>query len=290
LAILVIVVSCALAYVAILAAWKAAPLVGLERFKDWSEVFSRLFLVCAVLLGLLAVRGTGLIIGASGPRWPAVVVLCGFAAAALDPFHGVSGELNVIRYFTAGLLVWAGGVLLFAAVRLSQWLERIAALGFGALFLLAAADELFQFHEALGETVDAGGAREAAVGAQDLITLGVAMIGVICAGVAFLVIRWMEQSDRVRLSQAVTTAARLFILACLVFMCAMLLDTFDKALESGTDDLFHAMFGTGEVVTFLTDNNFVTRAANSLEEYLELTTAGLLAAASLVFARPRPEA
>ncbi len=72
----------------------------------------------------------------------------GMIFALADPYHGVQAELNWIRYWTAGVLGFAGAIGIWYSIGgAKQTFDRLFGGSFGLLLILAACDEIFQFHE-----------------------------------------------------------------------------------------------------------------------------------------------
>lgn len=292
----VFLISLATGYAAVL----ASTLVisgGLDsEFEEFDELFARAFLAVAVLCFSVILIRKGIwrkVI--AGPKWLrllAVAGILGMASATLDPLHSISHEYNVIRYWTAGFLTWGGVALIAAAiVRSYSLLYRILAAALGALGLLAAFDELFELHEALGNSMSGQVPSSVPVNSQDLTTLSVAVVGFFCAIVGFLAIRVLDRFPNYRLAPGARLSAKLFIGACLVFLCAMLLDSFDVYLERWMNIALLGLLGEGSRVhSFLDAQDLIIRVSNCLEEFLELGSAALLVACGMVFLLPTREA
>ena len=126
-----------------------------ERVSLWSQLrvlvlapakFALLLAVVAGGLGVLSVVG-------QITRFKLPQVYCG-VDWAVEEFY-LSNEMNLPTFFSAALLVLAGGLMLVIARlrsgKAQNFAKRWAFLGL--IFFLLAADEVFQFHERLTEPV-----------------------------------------------------------------------------------------------------------------------------------------
>lgn len=243
------------------------------------ELYARLFL--AILLAMIYAPFLLLPPGRALLRLQrsALVIAILFAGGALfalgDPFSAVSAEGNFIRYWTSGVLSLAGGLALFGAVRPGEtWIDRLGGLGAGLVFLAAAADEIFQLHERIGAGEAEEVASATALQAQDLVTLGIAGVGVLAVVGLVLAPRLLPQAREMAADPRYRTAFGFFALAAASFLLAMLLDTFDTVLA----DLAVAVHGIPDPVTgpdfaLWIGAAHVIQAANGLEELLEYLAA-----------------
>lgn len=295
LAPLVFVLALALAYAGTVALWWGLSARGILDFEYYAEAFARMFLACLVGAGVVAAWARGALlfdrnlpVSRRAAFW---TLFAGFVLSALDPFNAISQEMNVIRYFTAGFLVAAGVVLSLGAVRAGErLLDRVAGLGLAAVFVLGAADELFELHEDAGGMISADSAQVMSIDTQDLTTLAVAALGIVLALVAFAGLKILSRT-RFRVGRRHTLSVYIMCAACLTFMAAMLLDTYDWAVENGVNALLRTAFldPVGATYAFLDSQDLIIRAANSLEEFLELTAAMLFLLLALTFAARRQE-
>ena len=220
-----------------------------------------------------------------GRRWIGFVVALFFAgcvAALADPFTPIRGEYNVIRYWTSGALTLAAIVLVRGAFRPGfAWFERMIAVGFGAVLVLGAADELFQVHEDLkGIDMSRLPGLNGMVDRNDSSTFLLAVVGLVVAGgVAIAAWRFARAGG---LAQRHKAAAILFLLACLSFMVAMTFDSLDWVLQSVLRHTL-ALVGVGpERVAAVDAFNPMYLVSNTLEELLEFLTACLFLATAYV--------
>jgi H+/Cl- antiporter ClcA len=153
--------------------------------------------------------------------------------------------------------------------------DRLFGGFFGLLLVAAAVDELFEFHEHSGQQIDMILPSESQLTGQDMVTLGIAVFGVVAAVMAVLVVRFMPWAKNLILERRYRRTFSLFVLAVLTFLTAMTLDSFDWYLELLANQLRTTILGhsgTNEVPPWLGVMN-MTQAANSLEELLEYLAA-----------------
>jgi hypothetical protein len=252
-------------------------LLSANNYQNGKEFFSRLFLI--LLIGLVL---AGVFLRESTRHFVihdrrALIILLLFilgAGSALgDPFHAVRAEENVIRYWTAGVLAAAGAIALVSSFNPAHPLpDRLFGGPFGLLLLAAASDELLQFHETGGqERVDLFLLSEWNLSGQDIATLGAAVFAVLVLLSAIIIWRitpWIREMLR---GGRYKRVYYLFSLSVVVFLAAMLLDSFDQYIANFVDSLSTAILGAAGSPTKAAP--FVTAAANSLEELLEYSAA-----------------
>ncbi|WP_261496031.1 hypothetical protein [Albidovulum sediminis] len=121
---LVLLAALALAYLCTIVLWWALTARGIPDFEYYAEAFARVFLVSLVGPGVAVAWARGALLFDSdlptGRRAALVTLFAGFGLSALVPFHAISQEENVIRYFTAGFLLAAGVVLSLGAIRAGE--------------------------------------------------------------------------------------------------------------------------------------------------------------------------
>ena len=253
--------------------------VFVRRAKMDRELFARLFLAWPLLIffGLL-ICSRALRAWLIAERW-ALLLLVLFALGALcalgDPIHRIRAEGNVIRYWTAGALAVAGLIGLAASLsRAHAVLDRLFGASFGLLLLAAASDELLQFHERAGGEVDGALPTALQMPAQDLVTLGVALLGAIGLIAAFLIWRFLPWARQMLADPRYRQSFLFIALAVISFACAMLLDSFDWALDDLAAQLRGMVMGSSEAAgpRWLGPDD-LSQAANSLEELLEYLAA-----------------
>lgn len=256
---------------------------GVEGFRHYPEIFARLFVL--VLVAAWLVHGwktRGGLFATDAPRWLRLslwALLAGFLTSALDPWSPISDEMNVVRYSTSGFLLLASATLFAAQLGRIPLVDRAVELGFALVLGFAAADEVLQLHESAGAALASTQPTVMTLNTQDTITLSVAVAGLILAALAQGVLRRLGRSDRLRDGERYARATGLFTLAGLAFFAAMLLDTFDWNLERGFLAVVRTLVPQAAAMPFyaLSDTDHaIMRAANSLEEFLELTSAMLL--------------
>lgn len=212
-------------------------------------------------------------------RWPLVMVVLfavGSAFSLADPFHPIRGEGNWIRYWTAGCLLIAGVLALASSMRrVYPILDRFVGFLFGALMVVASADEIFEFHERGAESVASFLRLSSSEEANDIPTLVIAVLGVamLCAVLAFR--SYGGRLGELLREERYRTPLRLFTFAVVTFAAAMALDSFDGALEGGVKFLRDQIAGGPDgahdrLWLALTD---VRALANSMEELLEYLAA-----------------
>ena len=244
------------------------------------EIFARLFLVWLLLFvyGLLVLSRTvrsQLIT----ERWHWVLLILfalGAACALGDPLHGVATERNWIRYWTAGVLGVAGVVAVVNSLSAEHpLLDRVFSGLFGLLLVTAASDELFQFHEQAGPQVDALLPSEFVLSGGDMVTLAVAAFGAAVVVMAVLVWRFMPRAKALLREPRYRRTFAMFALAVFSFLTAVMLDSFDWYLEHLTDQLRATILSQSEFneVPRWLGVDYITQAANSLEELLEYLAA-----------------
>ena len=259
-----------------------------SQFEDFDQIFVRAFLTVAVVtLTLIAIRWGLMRHFYEHGRWAKVLTYAvglGMASAVLDPSSSIDRENNVIRYWTSGLLVWAALALFFAS-RTSHLpaYQRVAVAFLGFLVMLGAIDEIFQFHEFLGDTVITDTPDALRVDSQDFITLFVALVGFVGSVVGLAAIHASERFLGLKLARGIRKSAMLFISACIVFLVAMMLDTYDHYLENFVNNVIAAVLETdSSILEFTEKHEFIIRLSNCLEEFLELMTAAILVCCGMV--------
>ena len=279
-----------LAYPGTLIMWSGMTARGNDDFDYYAEVFARLFVCSLVAAGLfICWKNKALVFDRTRPRWlrgALAVLAAGFGLSALDPVNAISQEENVIRYFTSGFLLAASLVLVPASLRAGRLLfDRVVGIGFAVLFTLAAVDEVLELHEGAGDLISTTERQVMHVDTQDLTTLFVALLGIVGSVVAFFGLRILKRFPRFGVTPRHERSVYLFCAACLVFMAAMMLDSFDWAVEDGVNAILAlAVFARdGATFAFLEAQGLIIRAANSVEEFLELTAAMLFFAMAQVF-------
>ena len=248
--------------------------------KIATELFARLFLLWLILFLyvplVLSKTVRNRFISAHWHGIMFILFAMGAATALGDPLHRVSEEFNWIRYWTAGVLVVAGVTALWSGLSsVRQLPERILGGVFGVLFITAAGDELFQFHELEGSRIEGYLPWESILSGQDTVTLGIAVLGVVVVMSCLLVTRYLPWAKAAFQEHRYRQAFSLFALAVFSFLTAMMLDSFDVYLEQLADQLRATILehsGTTEVPRWL-GINYMTQAANSLEELLEYLAA-----------------
>jgi hypothetical protein len=212
-------------------------------------------------------------------RWRLLILVLfalGSVSAMADPFHPIRGEMNWIRYWTAGPLAFAGVLSLINAMRNVHPIpDRLFGAAFGSLLIAASADEIFEFHERAADFLATDLRLNSSVFANDLSTLVVAILGVVALCTAILVRRFGGRLGQLLQQPRYRLPMRLFAFSVVTFAVAMMLDTFDVYLQSGVDFLRGALIsGAGDMPDrlwlALTD---VRALANSIEELLEFLAA-----------------
>lgn len=265
-----------------------------SNYKDFDEIFARVFLLVALAsLTFIAIRSGALHTIFKFGRWAKFLILAvglGMVSAILDPFNFINEEYNVIRYWTAALLLWAALALFFAS-RTSHLstLQKTAVVCLAILVMLGAADEIFQFHEFLGANVVTDTPDALRVSSGDFTTLFVALVGFIGAVISFSAINVLEQFFGLRLTRNIRTAVMLFIAACMVFLVAMILDTYDHYIERIANKVLAVLLGADSaIMEFVVQNQFIIKLSNCVEEFLELTTAAILVCCGMVLLQDEP--
>ena len=219
-----------------------------------------------------------------GRRRLAAYALVGVLFALLDPLHAIRAEENVIRYFTAAPLAVAGLICLHGTIARGRLpVDRAIALLLGLLFLTGAADELLHIHEMLGSRVGALSEGDGVAG-QDLVTLVAAGAGVAGAFAMLWLILFLSRRGLLGFGPRHERAIKVFVAACVLFLAAMLLDSFDTVLEAELAAGLGALLpGSRGAIGVLAEAGYVAQAANSLEECLEFLAACLFLATSVIF-------
>jgi len=253
---------------------------AIRIYDEDAEVFSRIFLVW-VLTGFAAIaifkgKTPGSIFKS---RWFLVIVILlvlGMLFSIADPFHRVRAEGNWIRYFTAAVLVSAG---LLALGQLTNTnipvLTRIVGLGFGVLFIAAASDELFEFHESASKLASSFLPKVENISPGDSITLLVAIAGAVGMLVVFLLWRLVPQIRMLVQKKSHKKAFLFLVSGVLIFLYAMCLDTFDALMSKATMDArisLVKLIGYQQPPIWI-EPRVVTSASNSLEEMYEYLAA-----------------
>ena len=287
------VVALVVGYLGVAVLW--AVLSDAAHFEHYNELFARLY-VCTIVAAVLlyAWRRGELLFDGAAPRWLRLAMgwlLAGFVASALDPFNAISFEDNVVKYFTAGFLLAAAYVLARGAIGKGfHLIERLGQAGVAVLFTLAAIDELFELHEEAGEALSHTQETIMTVDSQDFLTLFVGVAGIFFAVMVYAGLKFLMNFTRFEVSRRYELSIYVFCAACLVFLTAMMLDSFDWVVEEAINATLRTFFfGTVQNPTyaFLDEQNLIIRAANSLEEFLELTAAMLFFVMAKLFNAPR---
>lgn len=258
------------------------------------ELFARIALAVGIGLWAVALLWLGKVPRTTSwglkPQLFFAVYGAGVIASLLDPSNAVRAELNVIRYPTALVLTIAGALFLFSALSERRPLILRLAIGaLGTLLILAATDEIFQLHEEL-RTGDAGSVNGAIpIDGQDLATLVVAVAGISVAFAVRHFLRTAVNRGFKPVEDRIISAADYFLAAGLVFLLAMLLDTFDVVLTDAAAWCLatvlppdHMIFGEGRL------DGYTEYFANSLEEFLEYGAAILLLATAYITSLGKP--
>jgi LPXTG-motif cell wall-anchored protein len=198
-------------------------------------------------------------------RWRLLLLVLfalGSAIAFADPFHAVSHEDSWIRYSTAGALIVAGLVGLASSLRGTHPIpDRLFGFGFGALLVLAAADEVLQFHERIADRANTGEQ-------DDSLTLLVALAGLLGLGLIYFVRRLDNRLGRLLREARYRMPLRFLTIAVIAFLFAMTLDSLDLFFQNAL-----AGITSGGFWTAVAD---VVRLSNATEELLEYFTAVIL--------------
>ena len=212
------------------------------------------------------------------------IFAAGVILAMLDPFNPIRDEYNFIRYPTAVVLVTAGTLLLHTAfVNPRHIVLKILAGALGGLLILAAGDEILQFHESVTIADETYLSEATGISSQDFTTLFVALIGIVVAVLARRLVRVFAQRSILGAGNREVAAADLFLAAGIAFLLAMLLDTFDDVLNTtGQNFLTFILPNSPLLATGELDSYFET-LANSTEEFLEYTAAIMLLSTALVY-------
>jgi hypothetical protein len=248
-----------------------------EQIKEFFARFFLLWLILAIYGSAFLSRGVRRRF--TRERWAWVVIIL-FALGALfamgDPLHQIRNEGNWIRYWTAGILGAAGTISAASSLNVKYpLLERLIGGFFGLLFLAAAGDELFQFHEQLGHKIDGLLSLELQTSGSDMVTLGVAAVGAVAVMTAALAWRFTPRVKTLFVEEKYRRSFAFMALAALSFLTAMMLDSFDWYLEHLADQLRATIMGhlgSNETPRWL-GIDYIGQAANSLEELLEYLAA-----------------
>ena len=243
------------------------------------ELFARLYVVC-----LLACVSLPLVVQPGLRRWMveqrwvwilAVLFALGVISALADPFSAVRAETNLIRYWTAGILLVAATVAFVSAVGPSRSLvERSVGIGFALALVLGAADELLELHENAGDQFDSLAPALGDTSGQDLLLLGLAGAGVAAAVAVVVLLRFVPSVRDVFAQRTYQRAFAFFALAVLSFAAAMMLDSFDWVLQSIVDRVQELVGATPDTVAVAwLAGEPISQAANSVEELLEFLAA-----------------
>ena len=279
-AISLLVASMLLTVVMFIVLETAGLLNGAVSTANDRELFARLFLFFLLLFAYLPlVFSEKLRDRVRGERWIFILVTS-FAVGSLfaigDPLHYIHDEENLIRYWTSGVLGAAGALSVVSSLSAAyRPIDRLFGASFGLVLIAAAGDELFQYHESVGDKYEASLPSTAGTSGQDLLTLGVAGLGVAATAMVILIWRFAPQRMSFVSEPRYRWAFLFFVLAVLTFASAMVLDTFDWVLEDLADVVRpggSGSSGANEVPLWLAENNFA-RVANSLEELLEYLAA-----------------
>jgi hypothetical protein len=202
-----------------------------------------------------------------------ILFVGGALTALIDPFHPVRGEMNWIRYWTAGALVAAGAFALVSSTRRAHPIAvRFIGFLFGVLLLFAGADEVFEFHERAAVGLAAALNLQSSASANDVPPLVVALlgVGVLCG---LLLLRYFGGDIGEFLRQKrYHLPFRLFSFSVITFAVAMSLDSFDVYMQGTVDAVRDAATNaaTDEQAPLLLALTDVRSLANSIEELLEL--------------------
>lgn len=212
-------------------------------------------------------------------RWRVLMLTLfalGAATSMADPFHPVTAEQNWIRYWTAGALLVGGLFAVYNATRNVHPLpDRLFGGALGSLLLVAACDEILQFHEQAGAAIAAVSPLKGTLQANDLFTLLVAIVGMLVLGVLILIRSYGGRLGRLLRRPRYRRPIQLFSLAVFAFLGATMLDSFDIYLQAAVDSLSNALKGApsanpDHLWLALAD---VRELANAVEEMLELLSA-----------------
>ncbi len=253
------------------------------------ELFTRIALVVVLLMIATFIIRTFEIPKRSEYGLPVKIMLLvyglGVLAALLDPFNPIRSEPNFIRYPTSVVLGTAGAFLFYAALSPQRHLVlRVLSVGLGALLITAGIDEIWQLHERMTAANDTLIKEKTGIGSQDLVTLVVAVVGSLVALIARRIVRAFAVRGVLGIGGREVAASDLFLAAGVVFLAAMMLDTFDVVFSSLAHTVFsiflpenHSLFA-GESL-----KGYVEALANSIEELLEYAAAVLLLSTAIVF-------
>jgi hypothetical protein len=251
--------------------------LDLNALKTTRELGIRLELalyLAACLAALLA--SPGLSGWFRAQRWRTLALrlfALGALSALLDPFHPITSEGNWIRYWTAGCLLLAGLLALgHSTQRELPGLDRVFGAGFGLLLLAAGSDELLQLHEQLGAALAGHSPLEGILDANDVLTLGIATIGLLVLGVLVGIRVHGGRIGRVLARRRYRLPLRQFAFAVVSFLIAMLLDSFDDRLQRGFES-FSAQLLSAPLDPLWLALSDVGERANAVEELLEYAAA-----------------
>ncbi|MGI9579225.1 MAG: hypothetical protein ACR2OH_13570 [Microthrixaceae bacterium] len=260
--------------------FEAVGIIGGGTSSDnIDELFARCYATC--LLACIAVpilASPGLRRRMIGQRWVRIVALLfavGSIFALADPFNAVRAESNMIRYWTAGILIVAAVTALVSAANPSHVrAERLIGIGFALVLILGAADELLQLHESVGGRFESAAPALGNTSAQDLVLLGLAAAGMAAAVTVVVLWRFVPGVRDLAARRSYQRAFALFALAVVTFGSAMMLDSFDWVLQGFLDPAQELVGGSAETVgvAWLAGDP-INRAANSVEELLEFLAA-----------------
>ena len=210
----------------------------------------------------------------------------GATTAVGDPFYSVRSEGNVIGYWTAGVLCFAAAIAIRHLMRASAaTFERLLGGIVGAVFLLAACDEVFEFHERGGESIDRFVPKELLLNGQDLIMLGLAVFAALALLAIYVCLRAFPWAHAALRERRYLRSGHFLTIAVLLFLGAMMLDSFDWYADHAVAPFRAAILTWMGVpgIPHWFDATTLELAANDLEEVLEYISAIYLLIGTGVF-------
>lgn len=244
------------------------------------ELSARLFLLLsASLISALLLSNRPAEDRFIGQPWQVIALILawlGLLFAVGDPSNHIAHEGNLIRYWTFAMLISAGLIGLWHGLKRNElMLARLVGLGLGGLLILAAIDELFQWHEKVGSEVRLDWHPAWLIDQQDIPTLVAALIGVVGFSLVLVLYRWAPRAFAQLRSPRFKRPMMLLGLAVIMFAIAMALDSFDRHLVtlaeiSGLPDSYETILPEAPFWHYLLNLGVI---ANSLEEILEFVSA-----------------
>lgn len=174
-----------------------------------------------------------------------------------DTHHVLREEMSWVRWFTGFALIVAAGIFIAGSLKQQATFAKWPWCVLGVVFLFAAGDELFQWHELFGSFVESRTGINHAF--TDFITFGYALLGLIAGTALYLADVYKNPKAR--------GPFLLLVAGVLIFLVAMIFDTLDYTFESVLQVLA-MLWGSREQQTF-SDFWIVLRDPSELFNFLE---------------------